>query len=95
MGKRKARKKPPPNLKRALNVLPKSFDCPFCLSSGSVQVTIKREAGGEGLSRLKCTNPACDVKYQSKNPPTALTAAVDIFNEWIEAAAEEEDKGRG
>lgn len=40
MGKRKGRKKPPPNLKKALNVLPKSFDCPFCLGQGSVEVTM-------------------------------------------------------
>ena len=42
MGKRKGRKKPPPNLKKALNVLPKSFDCPFCLTQGSIQVTMYR-----------------------------------------------------
>lgn len=78
MGKRKSSKPPP---KKQRPKLSKAFNCPFCNSDKTVIATLDWE---EHKGKVECT--VCHETYGSQI--NALTEAVDIYSDWIDACEE-------
>ncbi|KFA62609.1 hypothetical protein S40285_05158 [Stachybotrys chlorohalonatus IBT 40285] len=77
MGKRKSSKKPMGPKK--VEKLPTSFTCLFCNHEKSVSVKLDKKAG---VGELDCS--LCGQKFQCAI--NYLSAAVDVYGEWVDAA---------
>jgi len=77
MGKRKSSKKPMGP--RRVDPLPTTFTCLFCNHEKSVTVKLDRKAG---VGQLDCR--VCGQKFQCA--VNYLSAAVDVYGEWVDAA---------
>ncbi|KAM0251300.1 hypothetical protein ACHAQJ_008240 [Trichoderma viride] len=78
MGKRKSSSRKPMGPKRA-DPLPTTFTCLFCNHEKSVTVKLDRRAG---VGQLDCR--ICGQKFQCA--VNYLSAAVDVYGEWVDAA---------
>ncbi|GFP59823.1 transcription elongation factor 1 homolog [Trichoderma asperellum] len=78
MGKRKSSSRKPMGPKRA-DPLPTTFTCLFCNHEKSVTVKLDRKAG---VGQLDCR--ICGQKFQCA--VNYLSAAVDVYGEWVDAA---------
>ncbi|KAH0449935.1 hypothetical protein IEQ34_020627 [Dendrobium chrysotoxum] len=75
MGKRKKKSKPPP--KKKMKTLDKTFFCPFCNHSDSVECCID-------IRNLTAT-AKCWVCLESfSTTANVLTEPVDVYSEWID-----------
>ncbi|KAL7930545.1 hypothetical protein V8C35DRAFT_283307 [Trichoderma chlorosporum] len=89
MGKRKSSSRKPMGPKRA-DPLPTTFTCLFCNHEKSVTVKLDRRAG---VGQLDCR--ICGQKFQCA--VNYLSAAVDVYGEWVDAAeaVAKQDAGEG
>ncbi|KAH6603364.1 elf1 [Trichoderma cornu-damae] len=78
MGKRKSSSRKPMGPKKA-DPLPTTFTCLFCNHEKSVTVKLDRKAG---VGQLDCR--ICGQKFQCA--VNYLSAAVDVYGEWVDAA---------
>ncbi|KAG5936275.1 hypothetical protein E4U59_005103 [Claviceps monticola] len=78
MGKRKKSSRKPMGPKKA-DPLPSTFTCLFCNHEKSVSVKLDRKAG---VGQLDCR--ICGQRFQCA--VNYLSAAVDIYGEWVDAA---------
>ncbi|KOS17260.1 Transcription elongation factor 1 -like protein [Escovopsis weberi] len=86
MGKRKSSRKPM-GPKKA-DPLPTTFTCLFCNHEKSVTVKLDRKAG---VGQLDCR--VCGQKFQCA--VNYLSAAVDVYGEWVDAADAVAKQGAG
>jgi transcription elongation factor Elf1 len=77
MGKRKSSSKP--QTTRKADPLPTTFTCLFCNHEKSVSVKLNKKAG---VGQLDCRT--CGQSFQC--PINYLSAAVDVYAEWVDAA---------
>ncbi|KAJ4306517.1 hypothetical protein N0V88_001321 [Collariella sp. IMI 366227] len=78
MGKRKKSSRKPQGPKRN-EPLPTRFTCLFCNHENSVEVKMEKKAGVGSLECKICGQRfQCGVNY--------LSAAVDVYSEWVDAA---------
>ena len=77
MGRKKAKRAAPAGKLKAK--LPTTFDCPFCCHEKAVSSIIDKRAG---VGSVKCN--VCGQSYHSGSVH-ALTEAVDLYCEWIDA----------
>ncbi|KAI3400179.1 hypothetical protein diail_4064 [Diaporthe ilicicola] len=94
MGKRKKSSRQPQGKKRVAlrgfqgDPLPTVFTCLFCNHENSVTVKIDKKAGVGSLECKVCAQRfQCTVNY--------LSAAVDVYGEWVDAAEEVAKDGSG
>ncbi|KAG6353929.1 hypothetical protein INS49_005186 [Diaporthe citri] len=80
MGKRKKSSRAPQGKKRG-DPLPTVFTCLFCNHENSVTVKIDKKAG---IGSLECK--VCGQRFQCT--VNYLSAAVDVYGEWVDAAEE-------
>ncbi|KAF4509812.1 hypothetical protein G6O67_003949 [Ophiocordyceps sinensis] len=87
MGKRKSSSKP--QGPRKADPLPTTFTCLFCNHEKSVTVKLDRKAG---VGQLDCR--VCGQKFQCA--VNYLSAAVDVYGEWVDAAdaVAKDDRGK-
>merc|ERR1712194_39797 len=78
MGKRRKAAAKPAAKKPKLDT---EFDCPYCGNNKCVEVKMNRP---DQLGELKCR--VCGVSYQTR--VNYLNEPVDVYAEWIDAAAE-------
>ncbi|CAK9784033.1 Elf1-domain-containing protein [Cutaneotrichosporon oleaginosum] len=83
MGKRKSAKKP--QAKRTKETLSTSFKCLFCHHDNSVTVKIDKAAM---FGHLSCK--VCGQKFTT--PVNNLSAAVDVYCDWVDACEEAQKK---
>ncbi|XP_044721957.1 transcription elongation factor elf1 like domain-containing protein [Hirsutella rhossiliensis] len=88
MGKRKKSSRKPEGPRKA-DPLPTTFTCLFCNHEKSVTVKLDRKAG---VGQLDCR--VCGQKFQCA--VNYLSAAVDVYGEWVDAAdaVAKEDTGK-
>ncbi|KAJ0117653.1 transcription elongation [Diaporthe amygdali] len=104
MGKRKKSSRAPQGKKRG-DPLPTVFTCLFCNHENSVTVKIDKKAGIGSLECKVCGQRfQCTVNCMLKPPRNQtitrahphLSAAVDVYGEWVDAAEEvAKDGGSG
>ncbi|KAF2074258.1 hypothetical protein CYY_004432 [Polysphondylium violaceum] len=75
MGKRKSSKPPP---KKVQAKLPKTFDCPFCDHTGSVDCVLERDAG-KGTAKCRVCNAQFSTSIHELSDP------IDVYTDWIDA----------
>lgn len=86
MGKRKTSSRGPQ--KKIKQVLPSTFTCLFCNHDDSVVCALDKKAG---IGSLSCK--ICGQSFQAK--VNALSAAVDIYSEWVDACEAVASKPEG
>eukprot|EP00924_Labyrinthula_sp_SR-Ha-C_P002632 maker-scaffold_13-snap-gene-2.0-mRNA-1 protein AED:0.02 eAED:0.02 QI:111/1/1/1/1/1/2/362/122 len=85
MGRRKRAQKIIKTQKKA--VVAKVFKCPFCTHEGAVECKMNR---GKKIGSLSCR--ICGVKYETDI--NYLSEPVDVFYEWIDANAKQQEEDR-
>ena len=77
MGKRKAKKKPPPK-RKMIEPLDQTFNCPFCNHEKSCEVKMVRESN---TGMITCN--VCLEDFQTTI--TYLSEPIDVYSDWIDA----------